>query len=202
MLSVSYRETHTRVGVALSQPVSHASPLLTDCSSHSCFSGIHLLPYHNGDPAWAPGALQACVCLPGLWCQSNSQRKPFLSLCQARQAEYEHIPCSHGELLQRGVGVKHIHSWGLPSLHSLTGQSWAATLERAVVSYLDLKGNWFVCSCSLLSRKMQRVEAGRAARFEWFSVMFARLNNWSKLGSGRDSDSALTQVATKQWSCL
>lgn len=25
--------------------------------------------------------------------------------------------------LQKGVGVKHIHSWGLHSLHSLTGQS-------------------------------------------------------------------------------
>lgn len=80
-----------------SQPISRVSPLITDgCCSHSCFSAINLLPYHNGDPAWPLGpvdpeglSLSAWPLMP-IW----GPEEAFLSPCQTRRVEYERIPSS------------------------------------------------------------------------------------------------------------
>lgn len=98
---------------------------------------FHPMPYHKGDPAWAPGPWRlVSVCL-AFDANLRARGSLFFVPSSEQTVEYERIPYSLGELLQR--------VWGLNTFTAgdflLLNWSLLSSSVRVVVNYLAIKGS-------------------------------------------------------------
>lgn len=135
-------------------------------------------PYHKGDSAPGPSRLVS-VCLAF---DANLQRKPFLSPCQTRGVEYEHIPSSH-----RGWGLK----------HPVLGTSQCTLPDRSLLTHItegDYLENLTKCS-AILEFHVRRCSERRHG---FVSCLLGLIIDRSPKAAG----TLTQQFCSKQWSCV